>query len=97
VAALEYPRKGLYVLVFVTAEGPSPLDARLGRPMVNVFLPSTPNPTTGFFIMVPREQLLYLDLTVEQAVKLILSGGARLAGRDALQQHLPEMSSEPGA
>jgi uncharacterized membrane protein len=97
VAALEYPRTGLYVLVFVTSDGPSPLDAKLGRPMVNVFLPSTPNPTTGFFIMVPREQLLYLDLTVEQAVKLILSGGAMLAGRDGLQQHFPEMSSGPGA
>lgn len=96
VAALEYPRKDLYVLVFVTSEGPSPLDAKLGCSMVNVFLPSTPNPTTGFFIMVPREQLLYLDLTVEQAVKLILSGGAMLAGRDGLQKHLPEMSPGPG-
>ena len=93
VAAIEYPRRGLYVLVFVTSEGPSPLDEKVGEPMVNVFLPSTPNPTTGFFVMVPREQLMYLDLTVEQAVKLILSGGSTFAGRGRIQSPLP--ATEP--
>ena len=80
VAAIEFPRLGLYSLVFVTSEEPSPVDAALQRKLVNVFLPTTPNPTTGFFIMVQPEELVPLDLTIEQAVKLILSGGAS-AGR----------------
>lgn len=97
VAAIEYPRPGLYVLVFVTSEGPSPLDEKLGQPMVNVFLPSTPNPTTGFFVMVPREQLLYLDLPVEQAVKLILSGGATFTPRSGAPRPLAELRPGQGA
>jgi uncharacterized membrane protein len=76
VAAIEFPRPGCYALVFVTSEDGSPVDATLQRPHINVFLPSTPNPTTGFYLMVPPEQLVPLDLTIEQAVKLILSGGA---------------------
>ncbi len=77
VAALEFPRPGIWALVFVTSEGPSPMDGTRGAAnLVNVFLPTTPNPTTGFFLMVPREQLVLLDIGIEQAVKLILSGGA---------------------
>lgn len=83
VAAIEYPRPGCYALVFVTSEESSPVDAPLQRKYVNVFLPSTPNPTTGFYLMVPTDQLVPLDLTIEQAVKLILSGGAA-AGRQEM-------------
>jgi uncharacterized membrane protein len=81
VAALEFPRPGLWALVFVTSEGPSPLDG--GTELVNVFLPTTPNPTTGFFLMVPRDALRPVDMSIENAVKLLLSGGAAVVERAA--------------
>lgn len=76
VGLIEWPRPGVYAMVFVTSEGASPADEKVGRPLVSVLLPTTPNPTSGFYMMVPREQLIYLDLTVEQALKVIISGGA---------------------
>lgn len=79
VAAVEFPRAGSWALVFVTSEGPSPLDG--GTDLVNVFLPTAPNPTTGFFLMVPRDTLRPVDMSVEHAVKLLLSGGAAGAER----------------
>ena len=82
VAALEFPRPGIWALVFVTAEGASPMEGLRGADnLVNVFLPTTPNPTTGFFLMVPRDQLVFLDIAIEQAVKLLLSGGAAIVER----------------
>ena len=96
VAALEYPRPGIYALVFVTSEESSPMNSTLQRKLVSVFLPSTPNPTTGFYLMVPPEQLLPLDLTIEQAVKLILSGGAA-AGRPEIMRALPRGGVSPAS
>ncbi len=87
VAAIEFPRPGCYALVFVTSEAYTPIDSALQRPYVNVFLPTTPNPTTGYFLMVSPQELVALDITIEQAVKLILSGGA-VAGRPELLRGL---------
>lgn len=79
VGLIEWPRPGIYAMVFVTSEDSSPADEKVGRALVSVLLPTTPNPTSGFYMMVPREQLIYLDLTVEQALKVIISGGAAYA------------------
>ena len=72
------------------------MNSTLQRKLVSVFLPSTPNPTTGFYLMVPPEQLLPLDLTIEQAVKLILSGGAA-AGRPEIMRALPRGGVSPAS
>ena len=76
VVMLEFPRAGLYAVGFVTSEAQGEIQARTGEVVVNVFVPTTPNPTSGFLIMVPRDALTYLDMTVGDAMKLISSGGA---------------------
>lgn len=76
VVMLEFPRTGLYAVGFVTSEAQGEIQARTGEVVVNVFVPTTPNPTSGFLIMVPKDSLTYLDMTVGDAMKLIISGGA---------------------
>jgi uncharacterized membrane protein len=76
VALMQWPRQGVYAMVFVTSEDGTPSDEAVGQQMVSVLLPTTPNPTSGFYMMVPRADLIYLDLPVEQALKVIISGGA---------------------
>lgn len=75
VAMLEYPRKGVYALGFVTGKGAGEVQDKTSREVVAVFLPTTPNPTSGFLLLVPREELTPLDMSVEEALKLIISGG----------------------
>ena len=69
---IEYPRKGVYSLAFVTNET-SPVEAF--PELVSVFLPTTPNPTSGFFLMLPREDVWYLNITTEEAFTMIMSAG----------------------
>ncbi len=76
VVLLEYPRKGIYSVAFVTAEGKKELADKTGRRLVSVFLPTTPNPTSGLFIAVPEEDVISLDMSIEDGFKLIISGGA---------------------
>jgi len=71
---VEYPRRGLRTLAFVTRDEPHDLDGD-GTEHVSVFVPTTPNPTSGFFLLVPREDLTVLDLAVDEGIKLIVSGG----------------------
>lgn len=76
VVLIEYPRHGLWSVGFITAE-PSPLLSQaVGKTIVTVFVPTTPNPTSGFFLGVPQDECLPLDMSVEEAFKLIISGGA---------------------
>lgn len=76
VVMLEFPRAGLYAVGFVTSQAQGEIQSRTGEVVVNVFVPTTPNPTSGFLIMVPKESLTYLDMSVGDAMKLIISGGA---------------------
>jgi uncharacterized membrane protein len=76
VVLLEYPRRGLYTLGFVTSPGRGEIKARTEERLVNVFLPTTPNPTSGWFVMVPEEHAVPLEMKVEDALKMIISGGA---------------------
>ena len=72
---VEYPRKNIFSLGFVTNDAYEGFNSKTGRKLYNVFVPSTPSPLTGFTIMVEKEELIYLDMNVDNAVKLIISGG----------------------
>ena len=78
VVFVEYPRKGMYALGFVTQEKPWELSAKTGKDLVSIFVPSPPNPATGFFIFVPKEELIELSISVEEGIKMVISGGAAL-------------------
>jgi uncharacterized membrane protein len=75
---LEWPSRGSWAVVFVMAENVGPFRAALGEDLVTVFLPTSPNPTTGFVLLVPRASVLGVDMSVEQAIKIVISGGAVL-------------------
>jgi uncharacterized membrane protein len=76
VVVVEYPRPGLWTIGFVTSEALHAIPAQGGeRRTVAVFLPTTPNPTSGWMLLVPRSELLELDMPIEEAVKLVVSGG----------------------
>lgn len=73
---VEYPRKGLWAVAFVSTETKGEIGERVGNgAMMSVFLPTTPNPTSGFLLFVPREDAVMLDMSVEEAAKLIISAG----------------------
>ncbi|MFO8163909.1 MAG: DUF502 domain-containing protein [Desulfatiglandales bacterium] len=75
VGLLEYPRRGIYVLGFITGESKGEVQSKTGKNMINVFVPTSPNPTSGFYILIPEDDLIILDMSVEDAFKLIISGG----------------------
>ena len=78
VLMIEYPRRGLYSLAFQTSENPEEVQARTGDEIITVFVPTTPNPTSGFILFVPRKEAVELDMSVEEALKLIISLGVVL-------------------
>ena len=73
---VEYPRPGVWCLGFLTGEGKGEIQQRTESSLLNVFVPTTPNPTSGFLLMVPREEVHYLEMSIGEAMKLIVSGGA---------------------
>ncbi|MBW7931483.1 MAG: DUF502 domain-containing protein [Gammaproteobacteria bacterium] len=83
VVLIEYPRKGLYSLGFLTGTELAEVQARTSEEVVCVFVPTTPNPTSGFILMVPRKDVLFLDMDVEAAVKMVVSLGVVVPGWDA--------------
>ena len=75
VVLLEYPRKGIWAVGFATKENEGMIKNKVGEDIVNIFVPTTPNPTSGFLLMVPKKDLIYLDVSFEQASKFIVSAG----------------------
>ncbi|MCT8139686.1 DUF502 domain-containing protein [Anaerobacillus sp. CMMVII] len=75
VVMVEYPRKGVYTLGFLTGESKGEVQRRTNKNCINIFLPTTPNPTSGWLVLVPEEDVTILDMTVEQGLKFIISGG----------------------
>ena len=73
---IEYPRKGLYSVAFFTQDTKGPVQEKLSEDVVSVFLPTTPNPTSGYLLFVPKEDAVDLDMSVEDALKLVISGGS---------------------
>jgi uncharacterized membrane protein len=96
VGLLEWPQSGMHALVFVMSETGGAAGAALGRDVVTVFLPTTPNPTTGFVQIVERERVIPVDLTVEQALKIIISGGAVGGGGGTTSGQPGPLASWPG-
>ena len=75
VVLIEYPRKGVWAVGFATKENKGIISDKTNEELINVFLPTTPNPTSGFLLMVPKKDIIYLDVTFEQASKFIVSAG----------------------
>ena len=75
VVLIEYPRKGSWAVAFATKDNTGEISAKTNKKLVNVFVPTTPNPTSGFLLMFPKEEIIYLDLTFEEASKFIVSAG----------------------
>ena len=75
VVLLEYPRKGIWAVGFATKKNEGIIEEKIKEELINVFVPTTPNPTSGFLLMVPKKELIFLDVSFEQASKFIVSAG----------------------
>ena len=75
VILIEYPRRGIYTIGFITSESNRAFEEKVQKKLFNVFVPSSPSPLTGFTIIVPQEDVIVLDISVEEAIRLIVSGG----------------------
>ena len=75
VALIEYPRRGIHTLAFITSQGKGEITRRTGKEMINVYVPTTPNPTSGFFLSLPKEDVVELDMPVEDGFKIVISSG----------------------
>lgn len=97
VALFEYPRKGIYCIGFITQDTRGVVQNAIGdKDVYSVFLPTTPNPTSGFLLFIPKEDVKLLDISVEEALKLVISGGAivpqQLHRRKFRQKSSPDMA-----
>ncbi|NET55487.1 MAG: DUF502 domain-containing protein [Symploca sp. SIO2E6] len=75
VVLVEYPRRGLWSIAFVTGNISSEIETQMKRPMLSIVIPTSPNPTTGWYVVVPEEDVINLSLSIEDAFKIIISGG----------------------
>jgi uncharacterized membrane protein len=97
VGLIEFPRKGLHAIVFLAGDPPVEVEDKIGggNPLITVFMPNGPNPTTGFIVFVPASEVIPLDLAVEDAAKLIVSAG--LVGPDQQQEQLRKLARAKAA
>jgi uncharacterized membrane protein len=85
VLLVEYPRKGLWTLAFQTGTGVGEAQCKTGREVINIYVPTTPNPTSGFFLMVPKDEVVELQMSVDEGLRMIISMGSvvpRAAGQE---------------
>ncbi len=75
VVLLEYPSKGIFTIGFITASAPAAIEGVVKKKLKSVFVPTTPNPTSGMYVMIPENDLIYLNMPVDTAIKLVVSGG----------------------
>ena len=75
VVLVEYPKKGSWAVGFATKENEGEISKKVNKQMINVFVPTTPNPTSGFLLMYPKDEIIYLDMSFEEASKFIVSAG----------------------
>jgi uncharacterized membrane protein len=75
VVLVEYPRKGSWAVGFATRDNKGEISKKTNNNLVNVFVPTTPNPTSGFLLMFPKKEVIYLDMSFEEASKFIVSAG----------------------
>lgn len=105
VVLLEYPRKGLYVLGFVTGNSKGEIQEKTHAETLSIFIPTTPNPTSGMLILAPRHEVIELEMTIEEGMKVIISGGLfsppnnkkvmLLGPPDQEPADLPDQSGQP--
>jgi uncharacterized membrane protein len=81
VCVVQYPRPGVYVMAFMTSEEQGVVQEATGKKLSAVFVPTTPNPTSGFLLYIPPDEIVVLDIPVEEAMKMIVSGGAYIPGQ----------------
>jgi len=87
VVLVEFPKQGIYALGFVTGTAAAEIEERTARNLVSIFLPTTPNPTSGFYLLVPEKETVALSISVEDAFKLLISAGIAAPGDN--HSHLP--------
>ena len=75
VVLVEYPKKGSWAVGFATKENDGEISKKVNKQMINVFVPTTPNPTSGFLLMYPKDEVIYLDMSFEEASKFIVAAG----------------------
>ena len=90
VLLIEYPRKGLYSLSFQTSQNLGEIQEKIGDDVVCVFIPTTPNPTSGLILMVPEQDVIELDMNVEDALKMVISLGVVVPDEDKEKSNLEE-------
>ena len=95
VCIVEYPRKGVYAVGFITSSEQGIVHDAVDKKLHSVFVPTTPNPTSGFLLYFSPEEIIPLDISVEDAMKLIISGGAYLPGSQAVENIRKQAESEP--
>lgn len=88
VVLVEYPSRGIYSIGFLTNRSDPEIRQKTGKDLLNVLVPSVPNPLTGFVVLIPKQDAIFLDMSVEEAIKIIVSGGV-LNPKDLLDQQLP--------
>ena len=93
VVLVEYPREGLYVLGFVTSESPDAVTDALGTDAYNLYVPNSPNPTQGRFMLVPTDQVIDLDMSVSRSIRLLVTTGIA-ENQEELEQFQHEMEAE---
>ncbi len=89
VVLIEYPRAGLYTIAFVTSDEHPEIEARLGQDVVGVFVPTTPNPTSGFLLAVPRSQVQPLDMSVAEGMRYVITLGSVVPGYHRTNSGIP--------
>ena len=85
VLLVEFPRRGLWTLAFLTGNEQGEAQRKTGRDVLNVYIPTTPNPTGGYFVMVPREDVRELEMSVDEGLKMLLSMGAVVPDAESLR------------
>ncbi len=93
VLLVEFPRRGLWTLAFLTGTDQGEVQTKTGNDVINVYIPTTPNPTGGYFVMVPREDVQELDMSVDDGLKMLMSMGAVVP--DAIQNASELAPEEP--
>ena len=97
VVLLEYPRRGVFAIGFVTGVTEGEVQNLTDDTVINIFLPTTPNPTSGFLLFVPKRDLVVLDMTVEEGIKMVISGGIVTPPDRSVLGGGPVAKAEPGA
>lgn len=94
VVLLEYPRREMWSIAFVTGAISNQIQEKMERPMLSVFIPTTPNPTTGWYAIVPEDEVINLSISIEEAFKIVVSGGIVASSPGVLPLVLPKSASD---